>query len=151
MATSGSGCMGDYLRQTFGKDMVVFGLMSNRKLEGPSPDNTDQGYGAPKGSVEALLANAGLDMAVVDLRSPPKGAISKYFNAPRKSGAINLLLPSAYDAILFIESTTNARFVKRGILPRTIERLESPSNLDFEELEDGRPKDWRVQGGQSLL
>jgi erythromycin esterase len=151
MATPGSGCMGSYLRQSFGKDMVVFGLLCNRNSEGLLPDDTDQGPGAPKGSVEALLAEVGLDMAVVDLRSLPKGAVSKYFNAPRKTGPINLLLPSAYDAILFIESTTNASFVKKGILRGAIERLESPSNLDFEELEDGRPKDWRAQGGQSCL
>jgi hypothetical protein len=151
LATPGSGCMGAYLRRTFGKDMVVFGLLSNRKSEGPSPDKTDQGYGAPKGSVEALLAEAGLDMAVVNLHSLPKGAVSKYFNAPRKSGPINLLLPSAYDAILFIESTANARLVKEGILRGATERLLAPSNLDFEELENGRPKDWRAQGGQSLL
>jgi len=151
IATPGSGCMGAHLRQTYGKDMVVFGLLRNRNSEGPSPDSTDKGYGAPKGSVEALLTEAGLDTAVVDLRSLPKGAVSKYFNAPRKTGPINLLLPRAYDAILFIESTTTARLVKEGILQGTVERLAKPSNLDFEELEDGRPKDWRVQGGQSLL
>ncbi|MHC4109786.1 MAG: erythromycin esterase family protein [Planctomycetota bacterium] len=151
MATRGSGCMGDYLRRAYGNDMGVFGLLSNRKSEGPLPDNTDKGYVAPKGSVEALLAEAGLDMAVVNLRSLPKGAVSKYFNAPRKTGPINILLPRAYDAILFIESTTNARFVKEGILPGFAERLPIPSNLDFEELENGRPKDWRAQAGQSRL
>jgi hypothetical protein len=151
MATPGSGCMGAHLRRTFGKDMVVFGLLRNRGSEGPTPDNKDQGFGAPKGSVEALLAEAGLDIAVVDLRSLPEGAVSKYFNAPRKTGTINLLLPRAYDAILFIETTTGARLVKEGILRGAVERLPTPSNLDFEELENGRPKDWRAQGGQSLL
>lgn len=110
-----SGCMGDYLRRTYGKDMVVFGLMRNRKSDALSPDSTDQGYGAPKGSVEALLTEAGLDMAVINLRSLPKGAVSKYFNAPRKTGSIANLLPWAYDAILFIESTTNARPVGASI------------------------------------
>jgi hypothetical protein len=151
MTTPGSGCMGAYLRRTYGNDMVVFGLICNRKSEGPSPDNTDQGFGAPKGCVEALLAEAGLKIAVVDLRSLPKGAVSKYFNAPRKTGTINSVLPSAYDAILFIESTTNARLVKEGILRGAAERLPTPSNLDFEELENGIPKDWSAQGGQSLL
>jgi erythromycin esterase len=151
MATRGSGCMGDYLRRTFGKDMVVFGLLGNRNSQGLLPGDIDQSPGAPKGSVEALLAEAGLDTAVIDLRSLPKGAVSKYFNAPRKTGSISCLLPAAYDAILFIESTTNARFVKEGILPGVTERLATPSNLDFEELEDGSPKDWRVQAGQSRL
>jgi erythromycin esterase len=151
MATPGSGCMGEYLRRTYGNDMVVFGLMSSGKSAGPSPDNTDQGYGAPKGSVEALLTEAGLDMAVINLRSLPKGAVSKYFNAPRKTGSIYSVLPWAYDAILFIESTTGARLVKEGILRGATERLATPSNLDFEELENGRPKDWRAQASQSLL
>jgi len=149
MATPGSGCMGSYLRQSFGKDMVAFGLLCNRNSA--SPDDTDKGYGAPRGTFEAHLTEAGLDMAVVDLRTLPKGAVSKYFNAPRKSGSIFLRLPRAYDAILFIESTTVARLLEKGMLQGAVERLESPSNLDFEELEDGRPKDWRVQGGQSRL
>jgi hypothetical protein len=129
--------------------MVVFGLLCNRNSA--SPDDTDKGYGAPRGTFEALLTEAGLDMAVVDLRSLPKGAVSKYFNAPRKSGSISLRLPRAYDTILFIESTTIARLLEKGILQKAVERLESPSNLDFEELEGGRLKDWRVQGGQSRL
>lgn len=149
MATPGSGCMGSYLRQSFGRDMVVFGLLCNRNSA--SPDDKDQGYSAPRGTFEALLTEAGLDMAVVDLRFLPKGAVSKYFNAPRKSGSIFLRLPGAYDAILFIESTTIARLLEKGMLQGAVERLESPSNLDFEELENGRPKDWRVQGGQSRL
>jgi len=46
----------------------------------------------------SVEAGSGFDdmqplMAVVDLRSLPKGAVSKYFNAPRKTGPINLLLP----------------------------------------------------------
>ena len=52
--------------------------------------------------------------------------------------------------MLFIESTTNARFIIKGSLV-TIATLLSPSNLDFEELEDGIVKDWRIQSGQSRL
>ena len=151
MATRGSGCMGDYLRRTYGDGMVVFGLMSGGKSAGPSPDNTDQAYGAPKGSVEALLTEAGLDMAVVNLRCLPKGAVSKYFNAPRKTGPIACLLPSAYDAILFIESTVTAIQAKGGSIRASVERLPEASNLDFEESEDGRLKDWQIQSGRSRV
>jgi erythromycin esterase len=151
MATPRSGCMGSYLRQSFGKDMVVFGLLCNRNSEGLLPDDTDQGPGAPKGSVEALLTEAGLDMAVVNLRSLPKGAVSKYFNAPRKTGPIAYLLPSAYDAILFIESTVTAVQAKGGSLRGAVERLPGASNLDFEEIEDGRLKDWQIQSGRSRV
>ena len=41
--------------------------------------------------------------------------------------------------------------MKKRILPGAAERLATPSNLDFEELENGRPKDWRAQAGQSRL
>jgi erythromycin esterase len=117
MTTPYSGSMGDHLRRTYGDDMVVFGLMCNRKSEGDelaglSLEDAGPASGAPAGSVEALLADAGLDIAVVDLRSLPGGPASRYFNAPRKTGAITSLLPWAYDAILFIESTTNARPVR---------------------------------------
>jgi hypothetical protein len=151
MTARGSGCMGDYLRRTFGKDMVVFGLLCNRNSEGLLPDDTDQGPGAPKGSVEALLTEAGLDMAAVDLRSLPRGAVSKYFNAPRKTGPIACLLPSAYDAILFLESTVTAIQAKGGSLRGSVERLAEVSNLDFEEIEDGRLKDWQIQSGRSRV
>jgi erythromycin esterase len=151
MTTRGSGCMGDYLRRTFGQDMVVFGLLNNRNSQGLLPDDTDQGPGAPKGSVEALLAEAGLDMAVVSLRSLPKGAVSKYFHAPRKTGPIACLLPSAYDAILFMESTVTAIQAKGGSLRGAVERLAEASNLDFEEIEDGRLKDWQIQSGRSRV
>ncbi|MBC8470708.1 MAG: erythromycin esterase family protein [Planctomycetes bacterium] len=151
LTTRGSGCMGDYLRRAFGKDMVVFGLLNNRNSAGLLPDDTDQDLGAPKRSVEALLAEAGLDMAVVNLRSLPKGAVSKYFNAPRKTGPIAYLLPSAYDAILFIESTVTAIQAKGGSIRETVERLPEASNLDFEEIEDGRLRDWQIQSGRSRV
>jgi hypothetical protein len=53
----GSGCMGDHLRQIYGDDMIIFDLLCNRT----SP-------GASDGSVEGVLAEAGLKMAI--LRSP---------------------------------------------------------------------------------
>lgn len=151
MTIPGSGCMGAYLRRTYGKDMVVIGLMGNRYSKAPSPDNTDKGYGAPKGTVEALFAEAGLDMAVVNLRSLPKGAVSKYFNSPRKTGPISLVFPSAYDAILFIESTVGAVQAKGGSIRKPVKRLPQASNLDFEEIEDGRLKDWQIQSGRSRV
>jgi erythromycin esterase len=112
--TPGSGAMGDYLRRTYGDDMVVFGLLCHRQSQGNepadlSPGDTEEASGAPNGSVEALLAAAGLDIAVVDLRSLPKGPVWAYFHTARQTGAMTSLLPWAYDAILFIESTTNAR------------------------------------------
>jgi hypothetical protein len=145
-----SGCMGDYLRQKYGEDMVVIGLLSNRGFT-ESPENFDLKPLTNDSSLEATLAQAGLDIAIINLRSLPKGAVSKYFNSPRKTGPIACLFPSAYDAILFIESTVTAIQAKGGSLRETVERLPRPSNLDFEEIEDGRLKDWQVQSGQSKV
>lgn len=156
-ATPGSGCMGDHLRRMYGNDIVIVGLLCNRKSSGDasaelSLENAQQSPGAPKGSVEAVLTEAGLEIAVLDLQSLPNGIVSRYFNAPLKTAnSVTSILPWAYDAILFIESTTSARLVRAGILGGTAKRLPIPSNLDFEELEDGRPTDWKSQGGQSRL
>jgi len=145
----GSGRMGDYLRRTYGDDMVVIGLLSNRKFS-ESPENSDETPPTTNGTLQATLAQAGLDIAVVDFRSLPKGIVSRYFNSPIRAGGVETIYPLSYDAILFIESTTNARLVRADILGRTV-TLQSPSNLDFEELQDGKPKDWKSQGGQSRL
>jgi hypothetical protein len=144
-----SRCMGDYLRQTYGDDMVVIGLLSNRGVA-ESPEDSDVTSLTNDGSLEATLAQAGLDIAIVDFRSLPKGTVSKYFNSPIITN-VKTVYPLWYDAVLFIESTTKARFVKNDILKGPAERLERPSNLDFEELEKGKPKDWRAQGGHSCL
>ena len=149
MAIFGSGCMGDYLRRTYGDDMVVVGLLSNRKFS-ESPENSYETPPTTNGTLQATLAQAGLDIAVVDFRSLPKGIVSRYFNSPIRAGGVETIYPLSYDAILFIESTTNARLVRADILGRTV-TLQSPSNLDFEELQDGKPKDWKSQGGQSRL
>ncbi len=144
-----SGCMGDHLRQTYGDDMVVIGLLSNRGVA-ESLEDSDVTSLTNDGSLEATLAQAGLDIAIVDFRSLPKGTVSKYFNSPIITN-VKTVYPLWYDAVLFIESTTKARFVKDDILKGPAERLERPSNLDFEELENGKPKDWRAQGGHSCL
>ncbi len=145
-----SGCMGDYLRQKYGEDMVVIGLLSNGDFT-ESPENSDVKPLTNDISLEATLARAGLDIAIVDFRSLPKGAVSKYFNAPRKTGPIACLFPSAYDAILFIESTVTAIQAKGGSIREAVIRLPEASNLDFEEIEDGRLKDWQIQSGRSRV
>jgi len=148
-AMFGSGCMGDYLRRKYGDDMVVIGLLSNRKFSG-TPEKSEETYIARDGTLEATLAKSGLNIAVVDFRSLPKGIVSRYFNSPIRSGGIKTIYPLSYDAVLFIESTSNARFVKKEILG-TAETFSTPYNLNFEEIEEGQLKGWRSQGGQSRL
>jgi erythromycin esterase-like protein len=96
--------MGDHLRRRYGNDLVSMGLFRNRQ----SSANP-----APKGCFEAILTEAGLEIAVLDLRSLPKGTVSAYFHAPRQmANGVTTVLPWAYDVVLFIESTTNARPVR---------------------------------------
>jgi erythromycin esterase len=155
VATPGCGGTGEYLRRTYGKDMVVFGLLYNRKSLGypeakPSPGGAHQLFSnARADSVEAVFAEAGLEIAILDLRSLPRGLVRRYFNSPLKTGnGPTSVLPMGYDALLFIESTTSARPIGAGRLGSML-TLEAPSNLDFEQIEDGRPKNWKIQGGQS--
>ncbi|UCE47807.1 MAG: erythromycin esterase family protein [Phycisphaerales bacterium] len=101
MTTPGSEYMGDHLRRTYGKDLVSVGFLRNRKSDGfgdeeGSSESTDDVSVAPKGSLEAVFAEAGLEVAVVDLRSLPSSAVSKYFNAPVKmTSSLTTLLPWA--------------------------------------------------------
>lgn len=98
-ATPFSGCMGEHLRREYGNDMVVIALMRNR--------------GAAHNSIEAFLSRAELSIGVVDLRFLPEGPVSRYFRARRRTtdGAA-ILLPWAYDAILFVEPPSRASDVR---------------------------------------
>jgi erythromycin esterase len=148
----GGRSMGYYLRRTYGDDMVIIGLICNRKSSGEPTEDSQQAPFAPEGSAEAIFAKAGLKIAVLDFRSLPKGIVRRYFNAPLKTdNGVTHILPWEYDAVLFIESTTDASPVKAGRVRVAAERLKNPSNLDFEQIENGKPKDWDIQGGQSKV
>ena len=118
---------GSLLRRTYGNDLMVFGLLRNRK---------GREMGALPGTFEAILTQAGLEIAVIDLHSLPKGAVSRYFNAARKTdNGVSYVLPWTYDAILFIESTTNARLVEAGNLEATAPTVQSST------VDDAAPAD----------
>ena len=59
-ALPGSGCMGAYLRQMYGDEMVVIALIGDDR----------------RGSLAELLTMAGLDISVLDFRSLPEGIVS---------------------------------------------------------------------------
>jgi erythromycin esterase-like protein len=124
--------MGASLRKLFGKEMVIFGFVFNQgsfqAIEMPFPSkrglrtfNVDP---APEGSLDAMLASAGLRIAAIDLRALPKtGPVANWFNKPRATKNIgagygeafaagflaNEVIPKIYDALLFVEKTTAAR------------------------------------------
>jgi erythromycin esterase len=103
----GSRCMGDHLRQIYGNDMVAIGLICNRRTSGSS-DSELSSLGT--GTLEAFLTQAGLDVSIIDFHSLPEGIVSEFFNSPFQSDqGVKTIYPLSYDAVLFIESTSDAR------------------------------------------
>jgi len=109
---------------------------------------------APEGTVEAMFASAGLELAAVDLRRiTPGGAVAEWFQEPRltrhSGGGYSesdperylweYAAPEAFDALVFVNSTTPVRPVNEAdyddLWVREL-RSAAPENLDFE---SGRP------------
>jgi erythromycin esterase len=152
---------GRHLRRMFGSDLVIFGFLFNRgsfrAIDAGIPSEGMRNFTvgpAPEGTVEAMFASAGLELAVVDLRRiPDGGAVAEWFGVRRPTqyswGGYNeatpedyfldYLLPEAFDALVFADSTTPVRPVNEAdydILWVRELRLAAPENLDFE---SGRP------------
>jgi erythromycin esterase len=159
--------MGSHLRRMFGLEMVVFGFAFNQggfqAMEMPFPSksglrsfNVDP---APDGSLDAMLASAGLNISAIDLRALPKeGEAARWFSEPRATRSIgsgygeqfaaNFLAkqvtPKIYDAILFVEKTTSARPLAKSGYTGPQLKLSAPANTDFENGKVGEPPaDWR--------
>jgi erythromycin esterase len=168
-STEGIDWMGSHLRRMFGADMVVFGFAFNQggfqAVEGPFPsENGLRPFNvepAPEGSLDAMLASAGLQSAAIDLRALPKdGPVAKWFSEPRATRNIGAgyreqsatgfltkeVTAKLYDALLFVEKTTAARPVGKDDGPGPQQKLSAPSNTDFEIGEIGKPPaDWQVR------
>jgi hypothetical protein len=129
--------MGSALRKMFGNQMVVFRFAFNQgsfqAMEMPFPSKTGLRTfnldPAPEGSLDAMLASAGLQIAAIDLRAlPKKGEVADWFSEPRATRSIgagygeqfaaNFLAkqvsPKIYDALLFVEKTTAARPLEKA-------------------------------------
>ena len=129
--------MGASLRRMFGNQMVVFGFAFNQgsfqAMEMPSPSKRGLRVfhvdPAPQGSLDAMLASAGLRIAAIDLRALPRaGAVADWFGQPRSTrniGAaysesraafylVNQVVHKKYDALLFVEKTTAARAFQKN-------------------------------------
>jgi len=135
-AEPGTGSMGSELERRFGDDHVVFGFSFDRgsfQAIYRSPTGVADGKPglrpftvgpAQPGSVDRLLARAGIRRFVIDLReAPSEGPVADWLAAPhpmRSIGAIfaeeterqfytRTILPDHYDAVIFMDSTTRAR------------------------------------------
>lgn len=161
-----NGSMGSWLKKMFGPDMVNFGFAFNqgalqaRDMAHAGELRTFTIGPAPEGSLDAILAGAGLSIAAADLRALPKtGAVAEFFREPvqtRWAGAgyvkggftVSKRFPEVYDALFFIEKTTAARALPEGLRPAKPKPLPHAANLDFEEsTAEGRPAYWSVPNG----
>ncbi|HYO46562.1 MAG TPA: erythromycin esterase family protein, partial [Gemmatimonadota bacterium] len=157
--STGPGWMGAHLREALGTDMVVFGFAFNQgsfqAIEMPMPLmgglRSFTLSPAPDGSLDGMLAAAGLRLAAIDLRKlPSDGPVAEWWSVPHQTRSIgsgysrefgfwaSQNVNQLYDALLFVESTTSARPNPGG---RRVSRalLGAPVNLDFEDGELGEP------------
>lgn len=126
--TGARGNMGSELRKTYGGQMVIFGFSFNQgSFRAKTPRGGLKEFTvppAPAGSLDAALAESGIPLFALDLRSAPKtGPVSEWLragHATRSIGALYtedspyaymgaLVAPDAYDVLLFVEKTTAAR------------------------------------------
>jgi erythromycin esterase len=160
--------MGSHLRKALGQDMVVFSFAFNQgsfqAVETPfgfssgiRPFTVEP---APEGSLDAVLAAAGLITAAIDLRRlPTEGPVTEWWSVPRQTRSIGCcyaeqsasnylasqIVNQLYDGLLFVESTMSAR-PNPGGGGGGRAPLGAPVNLDFEEGELGEvPAGWFPQ------
>jgi erythromycin esterase len=115
--------MGAALRKMFGARMVVLGFAFNQgsfqaRTQGGGALKNFTVPAAPRGSLDATLAAAGVPLFALDLRQAPawfrKPRGSRQIGAVYPEGApyaflMNLQATAAYDAVLFVDKTTAAR------------------------------------------
>ena len=156
--------MGEHLRTTFGKQMVVFGFAFNQG--GFQAVEMPFGYArglrsfvvgpAREDSYDAMLASTGLRLAAIDLhKAVDQSEVATWMNTPRATRSFgagyseqaaagffsNEVMPKLYDALFFIETTSSARAVNEADKPPPYAKLAAPANLDFETSEVGKPPD----------
>ena len=126
--------MGEWLRQWYGDQMVVFGFAFNQgSFQAIEQDKRLHDFTigpAPTDGFDAMLASAGIPLFALDLRQLPKtGPAVDWFNRPhlaRSIGAVYsesaadiyfrpLVAPQTFNVILYVDKTTAAR--KNDALP----------------------------------
>lgn len=120
--------MGKFLRQIYGNQMIVFGFAFNQgSFQAVEANKGLRDFTvppAPAGSLDAMLAAAGLPILAIDLRkAPAKGPVREWLNAPHQTRSIGAVFSDtnaasylmdqnileSVDALLFFEKTTAAR------------------------------------------
>ncbi len=157
--------MGHEMRLALGEDLRVIGFAFSqgafqaRGLQRGSGLTTWMAPPPPEGTLDAALAEAGLDLAALDLRAlPAEGPVAEWLSGRRSSRSIGAIygpevegssfdprpVREMYDALIFVKQTSAARAMSTALeRPRSLMKL--PSNLDFERGEpDAVPTDWRA-------
>jgi len=120
--------MGEWLRQAYGDALVVFGFAFNqgsfRAVEVGKVLREFTVPAAPAGTVDAMLASAGIPLFALDLRQlPQSGPVAGWFFQPHRARSIGSMYseahaanyfvdqvpPRAYDVLLFVDKTTAAQ------------------------------------------
>ena len=156
---------GHYMRRALGDEVVIVGVLCRRggltAFEETVPSRGVMQFElgpTPEGSIEDLFAQAGLELAVADLRTLPDGVVAEWFaeeRPTRSSGAgydpadpdryyWTYLLPEAFDVLAFVDRTTPTRMVDPSHY-LSVPTVGAPTNLDFEgDVVDGVPDGWQV-------
>jgi erythromycin esterase len=160
---------GKNLCKMFGSDLFVFGFAFNQgsfqAAEDPFSYNQYFFFPSEKGvhpftvppfpdiTLDAMLAEAGLKVAAVDLHALPKdGPVAGWFSKGQFTrnigslyypqlygyGIAKQIVPQIYDALFFVEKITASRLNEGGQRPGA-HQLSTPVNLDFESGEPGKP------------
>lgn len=131
--------MGAHLRKMFGPKMVVFGFSFNQGSFQAIDISDNRGLHtftvkpAIEDSFDRMLADAGINLGALDLRTiPSSGVVADWFNTPKASRNIGAvfsekqpetnyfqkdLLAKSYDVMFFVEKTSAARATKTGKIP----------------------------------
>lgn len=167
------GAMGSFLRRRFGQDLRVFGFSFDRG-EFQARDVMVDGElrvhrvePAKEGSLDAQLAEAGLELAALDLRNLPEtGPVAAWFATTRPVRSIGSgyteqhpewywttgRVTEVYDALLFVRETTAARANPTGRRTGLAPPWPGARNVSFEEGEPGAwPPGWIAPSGLAAL
>jgi erythromycin esterase len=169
--------MGINLRKMYGNELFVFGFAFNQgsfqaaefpagyiqyllfpSEKGVHPFTVSSFRSETGISMDGMLAEAGLQYAVINLHALPKdGLVGRWFKEEQFTrnigsvyldsegfGVSKMAFPEIYDAIFFAGNTTASHLNESGQRPPA-PILNAPANLDFENGAPGEPPaDWLV-------
>ncbi|MBI3659352.1 erythromycin esterase family protein [Candidatus Acetothermia bacterium] len=164
--------MGSYLREQYGKEMIVFGFDfykgSFNAVSQGEPGlfgelTSHQTPPPPTGSYEDYFHRSGLPRMFLDLRGIQVSSVTEWINGPRPVRSIGAVyndahpdnffyqarLPEEFDVLIYFEETSPSLLLPSATRQKASKidwsaYLKQPANLDFEVGQSG----WFVDGIQ---